>query len=61
MENLPEVVSRERWLAARRELLAAEKEVTRARDRVNAGCGCGGRVRRRDRLLRLRCAKGSES
>ncbi|WP_433731221.1 DUF899 domain-containing protein [Actinoplanes sp. CA-051413] len=34
--NLPEVVSREQWLAARRELLAQEKELTRARDRVNA-------------------------
>jgi predicted dithiol-disulfide oxidoreductase (DUF899 family) len=34
--NLPEVVSREEWLAARRELLAKEKELTRARDRVNA-------------------------
>jgi predicted dithiol-disulfide oxidoreductase (DUF899 family) len=34
--NLPPVVSREEWLAARRELLAKEKEVTRARDRVNA-------------------------
>ena len=34
--NLPEVVSREEWLAARKELLAKEKEVTRARDRVNA-------------------------
>jgi predicted dithiol-disulfide oxidoreductase (DUF899 family) len=30
------VVSREEWLAARRELLAKEKELTRARDRVNA-------------------------
>lgn len=36
MSNLPEVVSREEWLAARRELLAKEKELTRARDRVNA-------------------------
>ncbi|MEO3755584.1 DUF899 domain-containing protein [Streptomyces sp. B6B3] len=36
MGNLPEVVSQEEWLAARRELLAKEKEVTRARDRVNA-------------------------
>ncbi|WP_405544173.1 DUF899 domain-containing protein [Streptomyces phaeochromogenes] len=36
MGNLPEVVSREEWLAARRELLAKEKELTRARDRVNA-------------------------
>jgi predicted dithiol-disulfide oxidoreductase (DUF899 family) len=36
MENLPEVVSREEWLAARRELLAKEKELTRLRDRVNA-------------------------
>ncbi len=35
-ENLPEVVSREDWLAARLELLEKEKEVTRARDRVNA-------------------------
>ena len=30
------VVSREEWLAARRALLAKEKEVTRLRDRVNA-------------------------
>jgi predicted dithiol-disulfide oxidoreductase (DUF899 family) len=36
MGNLPEVVSREQWLAARRELLAKEKELTRARDQVNA-------------------------
>ncbi|MCP2264600.1 DUF899 domain-containing protein [Promicromonospora thailandica] len=36
MENLPEVVSSEEWLAARRELLAQEKELTRLRDRVNA-------------------------
>jgi predicted dithiol-disulfide oxidoreductase (DUF899 family) len=35
MGNLPEVVSREQWLAARLELLAKEKEVTRARDRLN--------------------------
>jgi len=35
-KNLPEVVSREEWLAARRRLLAQEKEVTRARDRLNA-------------------------
>jgi predicted dithiol-disulfide oxidoreductase (DUF899 family) len=34
--NLPEVVSREEWLAARKALLAKEKELTRARDRVNA-------------------------
>ncbi|WP_328580923.1 DUF899 domain-containing protein [Streptomyces sp. NBC_00370] len=34
--NLPEVVSREEWLAARKELLAKEKDVTRARDRLNA-------------------------
>ncbi len=34
--SLPEVVSRERWLAARRELLAREKELTRARDALNA-------------------------
>jgi predicted dithiol-disulfide oxidoreductase (DUF899 family) len=36
MGNLPEVTTREDWLAARRELLAQEKELTRARDRVNA-------------------------
>ena len=36
MGNLPEVVSREEWFAARRELLAKEKELTRLRDRVNA-------------------------
>ena len=35
-ENLPEVVSREEWLTARKELLAKEKELTRVRDRVNA-------------------------
>lgn len=34
--NLPEVVSGEEWLVARQELLALEKEVTKARDRVNA-------------------------
>jgi predicted dithiol-disulfide oxidoreductase (DUF899 family) len=34
--NLPEVVSPEEWLAARRELLAKEKELTHARDRINA-------------------------
>src|SRR3712207_5522103 len=34
--NLPEVVSREEWLAARKQLLVKEKELTRARDRVNA-------------------------
>ena len=33
---LPEVVSQEEWLAARSELLAKEKELSRARDRVNA-------------------------
>lgn len=36
MGNLPEVVSPEEWLLARRELLAREKELTRARDRLNA-------------------------
>lgn len=34
--NLPEVVSHEEWLAARKDLLREEKELTRARDRVNA-------------------------
>lgn len=33
---LPELVSREEWLAARQELLVKEKAVTRSRDRVNA-------------------------
>jgi predicted dithiol-disulfide oxidoreductase (DUF899 family) len=36
IENLPEVVSREEWLAARKELLYSEKELTRQRARVNA-------------------------
>jgi predicted dithiol-disulfide oxidoreductase (DUF899 family) len=35
--NDPRVVSRDEWLAARRELLAEEKEFTRRRDALNAG------------------------
>jgi predicted dithiol-disulfide oxidoreductase (DUF899 family) len=34
--SLPEVVSREEWLAARKTLLAREKELTRTRDALNA-------------------------
>jgi predicted dithiol-disulfide oxidoreductase (DUF899 family) len=34
--SLPQVVSREEWLAARKDLLAREKELTRARDRLSA-------------------------
>lgn len=34
--DLPDVVSREDWLVARRDLLEQEKELTRARDRLNA-------------------------
>jgi predicted dithiol-disulfide oxidoreductase (DUF899 family) len=34
--NLPEIVSREEWLKARIELLTREKELTRARDELNA-------------------------
>jgi predicted dithiol-disulfide oxidoreductase (DUF899 family) len=34
--SLPDVVSREQWLAARMELLAKEKELTRRRDALNA-------------------------
>jgi predicted dithiol-disulfide oxidoreductase (DUF899 family) len=34
--NLPEVVSRSEWLAARKEFLAKEKELTRIQDEVNA-------------------------
>jgi predicted dithiol-disulfide oxidoreductase (DUF899 family) len=34
--GLPEIASREEWLAARRELLAREKEMTRQRDALNA-------------------------
>ncbi|MCI2421031.1 DUF899 domain-containing protein [Saccharopolyspora sp. K220] len=34
--SLPEIVSREEWLVARRALLAREKEFTRARDELNA-------------------------
>ena len=36
MDNLPPVVTREEWEAARKDLLAQEKELTRARDRLNA-------------------------
>lgn len=36
MENLPPVVSPHEWVAARRQLLAKEKELTRARDELNA-------------------------
>lgn len=35
-EDLPVVASREEWMAARRALLAEEKSLTRARDRLNA-------------------------
>jgi predicted dithiol-disulfide oxidoreductase (DUF899 family) len=35
MSNLPDVVSREQWLTARRQLLAEEKALTRARDQLN--------------------------
>ena len=34
--SLPDVVSREEWLTARKELLAREKELTRRRDALNA-------------------------
>ncbi|MCP2323976.1 putative dithiol-disulfide oxidoreductase (DUF899 family) [Hamadaea flava] len=34
--SLPEIVSRDEWLAARVDLLAREKEVTRQRDALNA-------------------------
>lgn len=34
--SLPEIVTREQWLAARLELLAREKEATRQRDALNA-------------------------
>jgi len=34
--SLPEVVSREEWLVARKNLLAQEKEMTRKRDALNA-------------------------
>ncbi len=34
--SLPDVVSRDEWLEARRQLLAQEKEYTRARDTLNA-------------------------
>jgi predicted dithiol-disulfide oxidoreductase (DUF899 family) len=36
MENLPEVVSREEWLAARKELLLKEKAHTREGDAIAA-------------------------
>jgi predicted dithiol-disulfide oxidoreductase (DUF899 family) len=34
--SLPEIATREEWLAARKELLAREKEMTRQRDALNA-------------------------
>ena len=34
--SLPEIVTHEEWLAARKELLAKEKELTRVRDELNA-------------------------
>ena len=34
--SLPNVVSRDEWLTARKELLAKEKELTRQRDALNA-------------------------
>ncbi|SRR5712691_5928884 len=34
--NYPQIVSRDEWLIARKELLTREKEATRARDRINA-------------------------
>jgi predicted dithiol-disulfide oxidoreductase (DUF899 family) len=34
--NLPDVVAHDEWLAARRRLLAREKELTRERDKLNA-------------------------
>jgi len=34
--SLPQVVSRDEWLVARKELLAKEKELTRRRDALNA-------------------------
>jgi predicted dithiol-disulfide oxidoreductase (DUF899 family) len=44
--TLPRVVSRDEWVAARRAFLATEKELSRARDRVNA-------MRRRLPMVRL--------
>src|SRR5215831_8077240 len=34
--SLPQVVSREEWLSARRQLLAKEEELTRRRDALNS-------------------------
>jgi predicted dithiol-disulfide oxidoreductase (DUF899 family) len=34
--SLPLIVSRDEWLVARRELLVQEKQLTRARDTLNA-------------------------
>jgi predicted dithiol-disulfide oxidoreductase (DUF899 family) len=34
--NLPDVVSRDEWLAARKQLLVSEKEAVRAKDALNA-------------------------
>ena len=53
MRNLPEVVSPDEWLDARRELLEQEKQLTRARDRVNA-------ARRRLPMVRIEKAYAFE-
>lgn len=47
--SLPEIVSREEWLAARKQLLAREKELTRHQDALNA---------ERRRLPMVRVGKG---
>ena len=41
----PRIVSRDEWLAARRELLAQEKELTRQRDALNTGRRRSARMR----------------
>jgi predicted dithiol-disulfide oxidoreductase (DUF899 family) len=47
--NLPRVASRDEWTAARKDLLAREKQLTRQRDALNAdrrsGCRWSGSKR----------------
>ena len=42
--SLPEVVSREEWLAARRELLTREKEHTKNTDALNTARRSGANI-----------------
>ena len=50
--ELHKVVSHDEWIAARKELLAREKELTHARDEIAAAARCRGESRKTLRLRR---------